>query len=139
MVKLNRFVGLRICLLVLFVAGAQHLAAQVSGVVIDSRSRKPVDYANVFYEGKGVGTMTDEHGKFAIKENPQWKELTVSTMGYITQTVKLEPGKTKNLRIKLVQEPRQLQTVTIAAKRGKYSRKNNPAVDFMRSQRPRAR
>lgn len=132
MVKLNRFVGLRICLLVLLVAGAQHLAAQVSGVVIDSRSRKPVDYANVFYEGKGVGTMTDEHGKFAIKENPQWKELTVSTMGYITQTVKLEPGKTKNLRIKLVQEPRQLQTVTIAAKRGKYSRKNNPAVDFMR-------
>ena len=54
MVKLNRFVGLRICLIVLFVAGAQHLAAQVSGVVIDSRSRKPVDYANVFYEGKGV-------------------------------------------------------------------------------------
>lgn len=106
--------------------------AQVSGVVIDSRSRKPLDYVNVFYEGKGVGTMTDEDGKFVIKANPQWKTLTISTMGYIKQTVNLVPGKTTNLKIKLVQEPRELQAVTITAKKGKYSRKNNPAVEFMR-------
>ncbi len=106
--------------------------AQVSGVVVDSRTRKPVDYANVYYEGKGVGTMTDENGKFAIKENPEWDELTVTVMGYVTQTVKLEPGKNKNLKIKLVEEPRQLQAITVTAKRTKYNRKNNPAVEFMK-------
>ena len=57
--------------------------AQVSGVVIDSRSRKPLDFVNVYYDGKGVGTMTDEEGKFVIKENPQWNTLTVFTMGYV--------------------------------------------------------
>lgn len=108
------------------------MSAQVSGVVIDSRSRKPVDYANVYYEGKGVGTMTDENGKFVLKENPEWNEITVAVMGYVTQTVQLTPGKTNNLKIRLVEEPRQLQAVTVTAKRTKYSRKNNPAVDFMR-------
>ena len=116
----------------LMMMGVVEVCAQVSGQVIDSRSRKPVDYANVFYEGKGVGTMTDEEGKFVLKENPNWKEITISTMGYITQTIKLTPGKTKNMKIKLVQEPRELQTVTVTARRGKYSRKNNPAVEFMR-------
>ena len=116
----------------LIMMSVTEIHAQVSGQVIDSRSRKPVDYANVFYEGKGVGTMTDENGKFVLKENPQWKEITVSTMGYVTQTIKIEPGKAKNLRIRLVQEPRELQTVTISATRGRYSRKNNPAVEFMR-------
>ena len=122
----------RVFLLLLMAFQASLTKAQVSGVVIDSRSRKPLDYVNVFYEGKGVGTMTDEDGKFVIKANPQWKTLTISTMGYIKQTVNLVPGKTTNLKIKLVQEPRELQAVTITAKKGKYSRKNNPAVEFMR-------
>jgi len=117
--------------LFLFVLNIINGFAQVSGVVIDSRSRKPVDYANVFYQGKGVGTMTDEKGKFVIKDNPEWDELTVSCLGYVTQTVKLEKGKTNDLKIRLVEEPRQLQAVTVAAKRTKYSRKNNPAVQFM--------
>ena len=114
-----------------FAVGSISLHAQVTGQVIDSKTRKPIDFCNVFYQGKGVGEMTDENGHFIIKENPDWNELTVQTMGYITQVVKLQPGKTKNLKIRLVQEPRQLQTVTIAAKKGKYSRKNNPAVEFM--------
>ncbi len=122
----------RLFLIMTFFVMSHDAFSQVSGVVIDSRSRKPLDYVNVFYEGKGVGTMTDEEGKFVLKYNPQWKEITVSTMGYIKQTVRLEKGKTSNLKIKLVQEPRELQGVTITAKKGKYSRKNNPAVDFMR-------
>jgi len=106
--------------------------AQVSGVVIDSRTRKPVDFANVYYEGKGVGTMTDENGKFVLRDDPEWDEITVSSMGYVTQTVKLLPGKTSNLKIKLVEQARELQAVTITAQRTRYSRRNNPAVEFMK-------
>lgn len=53
-------------------------------------------------------------------------------MGYEPQTIVLVPGKTKNLRIKLVSKPRQIETVTVNANKGKYSRKNNPAVELMR-------
>ncbi len=108
------------------------LRAQVSGTVIDARSRKPLDYVNVYYDGKNVGTQTDEQGRFIIKSDSTLGELTVSTMGYITQKIKLSRGKTQDLRVKLVPEPRQLQGVQVTAKRTKYSRKNNPAVELMK-------
>ena len=111
---------------------AMWVKAQVTGIVVDSRSRQPLDFVNVYYEGKNVGDQTDETGHFALKEDSTWNELTVSTMGYITQKIRLVNGKKKNLRIKLVPEPRQLQGVTITARRTRYSRKNNPAVDLMR-------
>lgn len=106
--------------------------AQVTGVVVDAKTRQPLDFVNVYYEGKNVGEQTDENGRFVVKEDSLWNELTVSTMGYVTQVVKLVPGKKKNLTIKLVPEPRKLQGVTITAKKTKYSRKNNPAVELMR-------
>lgn len=106
--------------------------SQVTGVVYDSRSRQPLDYVNVYYDGKNVGDLTDEKGRFIIKEEEGWNELTISSMGYVTQVVKLYQGKKKNLVIKLVPEPRKLDDVTVTAKKKKYSRKNNPAVELMR-------
>ena len=44
--------------------------AQVTGIVVDSRSRQPLDFVNVYYEGKNVGDQTDETGHFALKEIP---------------------------------------------------------------------
>ncbi len=106
---------------------------QVTGRVIDSKTREPLDYVFVTYEGTGVGEQTDEDGRFVLREDSAWRELTVTTMGYITQVIKLDPvGKNKNMVIKLVPEARLLEGVTVAVKRKKYSRKNNPAVDLMR-------
>ena len=83
--------------------------AQVTGVVIDSKTRQPIDYVNVYYEGTTTGGQTDSKGRFSIKEDDRWNELTVSTMGYVTQKVRLVPGKKKNLKIMLVSSPRQIQ------------------------------
>ena len=107
-------------------------AAQVTGVVIDSKTRQPIDYVNVYYEGTTTGDMTDAKGRFSIKEDDRWNELTVSTMGYVTQKVRLVPGKKKNLKIMLVSSPRQIQEVTVQARRRRYSRRENPAVELMR-------
>ena len=108
--------------------------AQVTGRVIDSKTRQPLDYVYVYYEGKGVGEQTDEQGNFVLKEDSAWRELTVATMGYVTQVIKLAPfGKNKNMTIRLVPEARLLQGVTVKAKKTRYSRKNNPAVELMRN------
>ncbi len=108
------------------------LHAQVTGVVVDAKTRQPLDYVNVYYDGHNVGVMTDAKGRFELKEEPKWTELTISTMGYVTKVIKLVPGKSKNLKIELVSQPRQIEQVTVEAKKGRYSRKNNPAVEFMR-------
>lgn len=108
--------------------------AQVTGKVIDSKTRKGIDYVNVYYEGKNCGEMTDENGRFVIKEDSAWHELTIRTLGYVTQVVKLNPqrGKNKDLVIKLVPESKVLEGVTLVANKKKYSRKNNPAVELMK-------
>ncbi len=107
--------------------------AQVTGRVIDSKTREVLDYVNVYYEGKNTGEQTDEEGMFVIKEDSTWKELTITSMGYQTQKVKLkEFGKNKNLTIRLVPEDKTLTGVTVSAKKKRYSRKNNPAVELMK-------
>ena len=106
-------------LLSLFTLTFSEALSQVTGVVYDSRSRQPLDYVNVYYDGKNVGDLTDEKGRFIIKEDEEWNELTISSMGYVTQVVKLYPGKKKNLVIRLVPEPRKLDDVTVTAKKKK--------------------
>jgi len=108
------------------------VAAQVTGQVIDARSKEPLDYVYVYYEGRGIGDQTDEKGRFVLREDSLCHELTVSTLGYVKQKVPLIPGKTRNLKIRLEPEARQLQTVDVVAQKHKYSRKNNPAVELMK-------
>ena len=45
-----------------FCIWAVGLCAQIHGVVIDSDTGDPIPYLNVYYDGKGVGTITDIDG-----------------------------------------------------------------------------
>lgn len=56
----------RLLLIMTFCVWAVSLCAQIHGVVIDSDTGDPIPYLNVYYDGKGVGTITDIDGKFAI-------------------------------------------------------------------------
>ena len=60
-----------------------------------------------------------------------WDELTFSAVGYITKKVKLKPG-TRVLNVKLQSDDIMLSEVVVKPKKEKYSRKNNPAVEFMK-------
>lgn len=118
----------------LFITAARiTISAQVTGKVIDAKTKEPLDYVFVFYEGKNTGEQTDENGRFIIKEDSTWNELTITSIGYVTKVVKLQPfGKNRDMVVKLEPQARSLVGVTVKAKRTHYSRKNNPAVDLMR-------
>lgn len=88
-------------------------------------------YVSVFYEGKGVGSITMDDGSFSIPDHPEWKSFTCSSIGYNTKVVKLVPGKEK-YNIQLVSDNVHLTELVVKPKKEKYSRKNNPAVEFMR-------
>ncbi|MBR3456027.1 MAG: carboxypeptidase-like regulatory domain-containing protein [Bacteroidaceae bacterium] len=105
--------------------------SQIRGRVVDAKTRKPLEGANVYYEGKNVGGQTDNDGAFVIPEAQDWHELTISSMGYKTQVVKLKSGQ-KSLTVRLQPDPRMINEVTVEARKTKYSRKNNPAVELMR-------
>lgn len=106
--------------------------SQIRGIVTDSLTNEPLSYISVFYEGKGVGSITDVDGKFKIETRSGWNKLTFSAVGYATKVVPIVFGVTKQLEIKLASNDVRLDEVVIKPKKEKYTRKNNPAVDLMR-------
>ena len=104
---------------------------QLTGVVTDSITNEPLMYISVFYEGKGVGGITDVNGVYKIETRRGWNKVTFSAIGYVTKVVTIPSG-AKELNVKLSPADIQLKEVVIKPQKEKYSRKNNPAVDFMR-------
>ena len=105
---------------------------QIQGVVTDSLTNEPLPYISIYYEGKGVGSITDINGNYSVETRNGWNELTFSAVGYITKVVKIIPGQTKQLNVKLRPDDVLLQEVVVKPKKERYSRKNNPAVEMMK-------
>lgn len=107
-------------------------AQNIQGVVIDSLTNEPIPYLSVFYEGKGVGSITDNDGNYKVETRKGWNKLTFSAVGYVTKVVNIIPGVTKNLNVRMRPDDIMLDEVVVKPKREKYSRKNNPAVELMK-------
>lgn len=120
----------KLLFLIILFLGFSELSAQIQGVVVDSETGDPLPYINVYYEGKGVGTITDVDGKYSIPYHQGWNELTFSMVGYSTQVIKVSAS-TKRLNVKMKSDL-VLEEVVVKPKKEKYSRKNNPAVEMMK-------
>lgn len=107
-------------------------AQNIQGVVTDSLTNDPIPYLSVFYEGKGVGSITDNDGHYKVETRKGWNKLTFSAVGYVTKVVNIIPGVTKNLNVRMRPGDIMLDEVVVKPKREKYSRKNNPAVELMK-------
>ena len=107
-------------------------AQNIQGVVTVLLTNDPIPYLSVFYEGKGVGSITDNDGHYKVETRKGWNKLTFSAVGYVTKVVNIIPGVTKNLNVRMRPDDIMLDEVVVKPKREKYSRKNNPAVELMK-------
>ena len=57
-------------------------AQNIQGVVTDSLTNDPIPYLSVFYEGKGVGSITDNDGHYKVETRKGWNKLTFSAVEY---------------------------------------------------------
>jgi len=103
----------------------------LQGLVRDSVSHEVVPYAAVKIVGTPGGVLTDGKGRFKINASSPIRILEVSTMGYQTKRIKVADG-AKKVRIDLLSTGVQLGEVVVKPKKEKYSKKNNPAVAFVR-------
>ena len=120
----------RLFFLFVLCLGVVKLSAQIKGVVTDSETGDPIPYLNVYYDGKGVGTITDIDGQYTISVHPGWTKLTFSMVGYGTEVRNVSVN-TKKLDVKMKPDL-VLDEVIVKPKKEKYSRKNNPAVEMMK-------
>jgi len=118
--------------LTLFLIMAQYAAAQdLTGVITDEATGDSIPFASVQYKKERISISSDGAGRFSIaRRNGAY--ITFSAMGYQQKRMLVSASTPQELRVRLKQDTRQLQGVTVKSKRSKYSRKENPAVELMR-------
>lgn len=102
----------------------------LSGVVVDSLTKAPVPYSTVKFKSSPWGKMTDEKGRFSFDRPVSGDSIVVSAMGYRKVTLPYN-GRSNYLTIYLPADGVKLDEVIVKPKKEKYSKKNNPAVDFV--------
>ena len=104
--------------------------AQIKGMVVDADDGYGVPYANVFIPESHENIMCDGEGRFIIKRR-HVASIVVSSVGYDKLTLSIPRGQ-DSITVKLHGANNNLAEVKIKARRRRYSRKNNPAVELMR-------
>jgi len=129
---LRRGVGRLLLLLAISYSSFCSIAAQtITGHILDAQNGDSIPFASCIYKGNGVAVASKVNGYFMIPRHDGWP-LTFSAVGYQPQTIVVDSRTPHYLRIKLKPDSKVLGEVTIKAKRSRYSRKNNPAVELMR-------
>ena len=126
----KKIVFLLISLFSVWIANGQNTI--IRGVVTDSITGEGLPYVSLIFKGTTIGIATDGDGNFSFSALTDVKNLEVSYLGYDTKEVKVIPGKTNNLKIKLAPNGITLNEVVVKPKKEKYSKKENPAVKFVK-------
>lgn len=105
--------------------------AQITGIVTDEETGDSIPFVSVVYKGHNIAAISDIDGKYKIARHEGWN-ITFSAIGYKPRMIAVTSKTKARLNIKLKPDKQTLGEVTVKAKRGHYSRKNNPAVELMR-------
>ncbi len=112
-------------------AGAQ--TTTITGVVTDSITEAPLSFISVFLGGTTTGVMTDENGRYTIRTSrTDFSEVGATSLGYREKRIPVKPGGTHVVNFALRPSDYILKDVDVKPKKEKYSRKNNPAVEFVK-------
>ena len=98
---------------------AQTGGGRIAGVVIDDSGEEPLPGTTIFIEELKKGIATNEHGDFSFSDIPTGTyTLTVSFMGYRTQTRKVTVGNERGSKIiiRLKADSKSLDEVVVMGK-----------------------
>lgn len=100
--------------------------------VVDWQTGDSIPYANALYRNLKLGASSDADGHFSIARKVG-EQLTITAVGYKPRHIKITADTSRELKVTLIADSKQLQGIVVKAKRRhKYSRKDNPAVELMR-------
>lgn len=113
-------------------SGRRASARRAFGVVKDSISGETLPFANIMSaENPKENTVTDENGSFRVSTKGSGEGWTVSYAGYVAKPLVFFDRDTAQI-ILLAPMEQNLSEVIVKPKKDRYSKKNNPAVDFVR-------
>lgn len=119
---MHRFLLTGVLLLFSMASSAQII---LKGKVTDAETGDPIAFANVLIQGTSVGVTTDFEGEYLIRTQTQGDSLTVSYLGYTTQSKKIQKLNEQTINFQLWPEAFELGTFVFEAG-------ENPAFEIIR-------
>ncbi|MDR0815586.1 MAG: DUF5686 and carboxypeptidase regulatory-like domain-containing protein [Bacteroidales bacterium] len=121
----------------IFILPSGYVSSQtlnIRGTVTDAATGETMPYATVVVQpaSLGVGALTDDDGKYHLETKVKGESLMFSFVGYESVVMEWNSLKNGTLDVKLKPLATQMEAVNVTAKRVRYSRRNNPAVDLIR-------
>ena len=130
--KLGKIARTAISLLLCIFAVVPALGRTLEIQMVDSVTGIGVPYVAVYVVGTPRGALADEKGRAqVVLDDGRSSEVEVSAMGYDKKRFPINPGVTA-LRVPMSASGVGLEEVVVRKKKEHYSKKNNPAVEFMR-------
>jgi len=107
-------------------------STRVSGRITDAASGAPLPFIRVSFTGSSYSTSSDNHGNYSLSAPGSFNQVSYSSMGYMPEIRKINPGQVNNVSVKLRYAENQLKEVKItSAKSKRYRNKGNPAVELI--------
>lgn len=123
-----------ICLVLLTSAVSIHAqdVTRVRGTVYDAQTKEVMSFVDVGFVGTNVGVSTDLDGKYLIETRFPSDTLFATFLGYEMAYKVINQEERNKIDFYLKPESIEMEEVTIVVKKGKYKKKNNPAIDLSR-------
>lgn len=102
----------------------------IKGYVIDSITQKPIPFASIFYNDQATELRTDTLGVFYLTPYQIQSKVRVISNGYKTRDFVFNSTNNDSIIITLVPDGVILKELIVKKQKHKYTKKNNPAVDF---------
>ena len=103
----------------------------VKGLVIDADTKETLPLVNIAFVGTAIGTTSELDGTYVLESKWASDSIQISYVGYETQTIAIQAGVRQEVNVSLSPVSLRIATVEVKAKRGRYKRKGNPAVELM--------
>ena len=92
---------------------AVHAQFSVSGRIIDSSTKEPLNGASVYCQNTTIGTTTNKQREFSLQLKSGGYDLIISFTGYQTRLITISSADTKTGDIEMAQEEKSLGEVII--------------------------
>lgn len=96
-----------------FSSEAYTQVTKLMGRIVDIETKEPIPFANVYFKGTSIGTISDFNGDYSMEVSNVGDSLTVSCIGYNPQSVVVIRYRFQTLNFELTQNSFSLEEVVI--------------------------
>ncbi|GBU07028.1 membrane protein [Bacteroidales bacterium] len=109
----------------------QNIASTIQGHVKDATTLESLPFVSLRFENEDKGIASNQDGSFTLRNNKDQEYIIASIVGYESQRIKIDETQGSILEILLEPISYHVQEVVVQARKEKYSKKNNPAVELI--------